>query len=61
MSDNGPGATNPMLYDPIPESQQQISKKMQFVAAIGGKLLNETYSAKNSYFFKNIQQYALLQ
>lgn len=37
MSDNGPGVTNPMLYDPVPEGSQQTSKTMQFVAAIGGK------------------------
>lgn len=36
MSD-GPGVTNPMLYDPIPEGTQQTSKLMQFIAAIGGK------------------------
>lgn len=37
MTDNGPGATNPMLYDPVPEAAQQTSKTMQFVAAIGSK------------------------
>lgn len=36
MSD-GPGVTNPMLYDPIQETSQQTSKLMQFIAAIGGK------------------------
>lgn len=35
MTDNGPGVTNPMLYDPVPEGSQQTSKVMQFVAAIG--------------------------
>lgn len=34
MSNNGPGVTNPMLYDP-PEMQASNSKLMQFVAAIG--------------------------
>lgn len=38
MSD-GPGVTNPMLYDPIPEGAQQTSKLMQFTAAIGGKMI----------------------
>jgi hypothetical protein len=28
-----PGATNPMLYDPIPEGAVQTTKTMQFVAA----------------------------
>lgn len=31
--DGGPGPTNPMLYDPIPEGSIQTTKIMQFVAA----------------------------
>lgn len=34
MSNNGPGVTNPMLYDP-PEGQASNSKLMQFVAGVG--------------------------
>ncbi|XP_062558140.1 facilitated trehalose transporter Tret1-2 homolog [Armigeres subalbatus] len=34
MSNNGPGVTNPMLYDP-PEGQSSNSKLMQFVAGVG--------------------------
>lgn len=35
--DGGPGPTNPMLYDPIPEGSVQTTKIMQFVAATAGK------------------------
>uniref|UniRef100_A0A182P8W6 Facilitated trehalose transporter Tret1 n=1 Tax=Anopheles epiroticus TaxID=199890 RepID=A0A182P8W6_9DIPT len=35
MSSNAPGATNPMLYDPIPEGQGSTTKRNQFVAALG--------------------------
>lgn len=34
MSNNGPGVTNPMLYDP-PEGQASNTKIMQFLAGIG--------------------------
>lgn len=34
--DGGPGPTNPMLYDPIPEGSVQTTKIMQFVAATAG-------------------------
>lgn len=34
MSNNGPGVTNPMLYDP-PEGQASNTKLMQFVAGVG--------------------------
>jgi hypothetical protein len=34
--DGGPGPTNPMLYDPIPEGAVQTTKIMQFVAATAG-------------------------
>lgn len=37
MSNNGPGVTNPMLYDP-PEGQASNTKLMQFVAGVGGEL-----------------------
>lgn len=36
--DGGPGPTNPMLYDPIPEGQVTTTKIMQFVAAAAGKI-----------------------
>lgn len=35
--DGGPGPTNPMLYDPIPEGAVETTKMMQFVAATAGK------------------------
>lgn len=34
--DGGPGPTNPMLYDPIPEGSVQTTKVMQFIAATAG-------------------------
>lgn len=36
MNKDGPGPTNPMLYDPIPEGAIQTTKIMQFVAATAG-------------------------
>lgn len=38
MNKESSGPTNPMLYDPIPEGSVQTSKKMQFVAAVAGKI-----------------------
>jgi hypothetical protein len=34
--DGGPGPTNPMLYDPIPEGAVETTKMMQFVGATAG-------------------------
>jgi hypothetical protein len=35
--DGGPGPTNPMLYDPIPEGSIQTTKIMQFIGATAGE------------------------
>lgn len=43
MNKDGPGPTNPMLYDPIPEGAVQTTKIMQFVAATAG---NEEESSR---------------
>lgn len=40
MNKDGPGPTNPMLYDPIPEGAVQTTKIMQFVAATAGNKKN---------------------
>lgn len=34
--EGGPGPTNPMLYDPIPEGSVETTKIMQFVGATAG-------------------------
>lgn len=36
MHKDGPGPTNPMLYDPIPEGSIQTTKIMQFIGATAG-------------------------
>lgn len=43
MNKDGPGPTNPMLYDPIPEGSIQTTKVMQFVAATAGKYMTEEH------------------
>lgn len=34
---SSPGATSPMLYDPLPNNAVQTTKTMQFVAAVFGE------------------------
>lgn len=47
MNKDGPGPTNPMLYDPIPEGSVQTTKMMQFVAATAG---NKVYEITKTRF-----------
>lgn len=57
---SSPGATNPMLYDPLPNDAIQTSKKMQFVAAVFSKSITSNHiMSKYMHLVQNITNFKL--